>query len=222
MHLIIELDPVKIVTKRLVQRDIQQQDIEDICKFLNLKEVQQYTLTDNPAFIRQHLIDAIENINDSPRHFYGLSVLLKDTENIIGQLDISIYPDSFGTEIGWELNSLYWDGNQFEPPQEQAIEFAKELVAQIGWDFDPFYWNKGYATEAVQGAITLAFSCLGVSAILAHCFFDNKASRRVIEKVGMQQQRLTLWQQGQLQECYQEARPILSYGLRKSSWQDEE
>jgi RimJ/RimL family protein N-acetyltransferase len=105
-------------------------------------------------------------------------------------------------------------------PQEQAIEFAKEPVAQIGWDFDPLYWNQGYGTEAVQGAITFAFSCLDVSAILAQCFFDNQASRRVMEKVGMQQQRLTLWQQRQLQECYQEARLILSYGLRKSHWQE--
>jgi RimJ/RimL family protein N-acetyltransferase len=113
----IELDPIKIVTKRLVQRDIQERDIKDICQFLYLKEVEQYTLTDNPAFIRQRLIDSIKHIDDSPRHIYGLSVLLKDTEKIIGQLDIDIYQDSFGAEIGWELNPLYWNGNQFEPPQ---------------------------------------------------------------------------------------------------------
>ena len=222
MHSHIELNPIRIITQRLELRDIQTQDIEAISRFLNDARVQQYTLTDNPAFIRQQIMHAIQSVNDSPRYCFSFSVLLKESKNLIGQLDINLSQDDFIAAIGWELNPQYWDGNQFIPPQENAVEFLDDSVAQLGWDFDPAYWNCGYATEAVQGAIQYAFLHLDISAILAHCFFDNTASRRVMEKNGMQQQKLTLWQQGQLQDFYQEARTILSYGLRRSSWKEKQ
>lgn len=213
----IELNPIKIITQRLVQRDINKRDIESVSTILNREEVQQYTLSNNPAFIRQQILDAIKLVNDLPRYCYSFVVLLNSTDKVIGQLDINIIEDNPDLDIESNSNFHLLDNKKIFQPHVKTNKLLK--TAQIGWDFAPEYWNLGYATEAAKGAITFAFLYLGVNAILADCFFNNKASRRVMDKIGMEQQNLTLWQQGQLQEQYKEARSIVSYRLSKLSWE---
>ena len=43
-------------------------------------------------------------------------------------------------------------------------------------------WNKGYATEAATASIDAAFEGLGINAIVATVYPDNKASLKVLEK----------------------------------------
>ena len=47
--------------------------------------------------------------------------------------------------------------------------------------------GQGYAVEAVRELLTLAFE-LGVRRVVALCFADNGASRRVMERVGLRQE----------------------------------
>lgn len=53
------------------------------------------------------------------------------------------------------------------------------------WIGRPF-WGKGYATEASQATVDLAFGQLGVDAVAATARVTNGASRRVLEKCGFQ------------------------------------
>jgi len=46
------------------------------------------------------------------------------------------------------------------------------------------YWGKGYITEAAWGMIRFGFEELGLERISVGCFARNKASARVIEKLG--------------------------------------
>jgi len=46
-------------------------------------------------------------------------------------------------------------------------------------------WNRGYATEAATASMDAAFRCLGVNSIVATVYPANKASLRVLEKLGM-------------------------------------
>ncbi|MGL5873530.1 MAG: GNAT family N-acetyltransferase [Xenococcaceae cyanobacterium] len=219
MQTIIEINPIRIITSRLIQRDINEQDIPILCEFLNYEQVIKYTLSNNPAYIRQQLIDEINSIHDVPRYCYSLSVLEIETKKLIGHVVLSTYPNNFAAKVGWELDANFWNGNQITDPGDKALTFLNNSVAQIGWDFDPHYWNKGYATEAIQGAIAFAFRHLNVEGVIAQCFYENKASHRVMEKNQMKHQSLTLWQQKQLQECYHDARLIVSFGLCRSSWE---
>jgi ribosomal-protein-alanine N-acetyltransferase len=51
--------------------------------------------------------------------------------------------------------------------------------------FHPSYWGKGYATEALTGFLKKYFEMLPEEDyILAKTDVSNKASRRVLEKVG--------------------------------------
>jgi len=53
------------------------------------------------------------------------------------------------------------------------------------WIGRPF-WGRGYATEATQAIVDLAFGPLGVDAVAATSRVTNGASRRVLEKCGFQ------------------------------------
>jgi len=46
-------------------------------------------------------------------------------------------------------------------------------------------WNLGYATEAATASIEAAFKCLEIGSIVATVYPDNKASIRVLTKLGM-------------------------------------
>jgi [ribosomal protein S5]-alanine N-acetyltransferase len=58
--------------------------------------------------------------------------------------------------------------------------------AEIGYWLGLDFWNKGYATEAARRIIDFGFEELGLERIEAQFFPENPASRRVMEKSGMQ------------------------------------
>ncbi len=58
-------------------------------------------------------------------------------------------------------------------------------MAEIGYVLNPDFWGRGYATEMVQKIIEFAFSELGVHRIEARFMEGNRASLRVMEKLGM-------------------------------------
>ena len=60
----------------------------------------------------------------------------------------------------------------------------------IGYTLHPDYWNQGYTTEAVQALLEYSFSNLGLHRIFAECHVENRASARVMKKVGMRQEGL--------------------------------
>ncbi|HWV38591.1 MAG TPA: GNAT family N-acetyltransferase [Vulgatibacter sp.] len=59
---------------------------------------------------------------------------------------------------------------------------------EIGYGIVPPYRGKGLATEAVRGLLAWAWAQPGVRRILARCYAVNEASKRVLAKVGFEQQ----------------------------------
>ncbi len=75
-----------------------------------------------------------------------------------------------GTCIGWAcLKDL-----DTSPEQEIGYRLAKE------------HWGQGYATEIAKGLLRYGFESLGLPYLVAVARPDNLASRRVLEKAGMQ------------------------------------
>ncbi|WP_282610415.1 GNAT family N-acetyltransferase [Pelagibius sp. Alg239-R121] len=56
---------------------------------------------------------------------------------------------------------------------------------EIGWRLKSEFQGQGFATEAGQAAIDFAFEHLGVDYLVAVAHPDNKASHRVMERLGM-------------------------------------
>lgn len=57
--------------------------------------------------------------------------------------------------------------------------------AEIGYELAPNYWGNGYATEAANALLKFGFQELMLHRISSYCIADNKASARVLEKIGM-------------------------------------
>lgn len=60
--------------------------------------------------------------------------------------------------------------------------------AMLGYWIGKPYWNHGYATEAAREAVGWGFEALGIGRVYARCFGPNRASRRVLQKLGMQRE----------------------------------
>ena len=56
---------------------------------------------------------------------------------------------------------------------------------ELGYVLGRRYWNRGYATEAAHAVVLRLFSYSHVYSVWATCDIDNRASVRVLEKIGM-------------------------------------
>jgi RimJ/RimL family protein N-acetyltransferase len=57
---------------------------------------------------------------------------------------------------------------------------------ELGYRFLKKHWGKGYATEAGQQLLQYAFQELNLPKVIAIAMPENQASRRVMEKLGLQ------------------------------------
>lgn len=62
--------------------------------------------------------------------------------------------------------------------------------AEIGWWFAPSVWGKGFATEAIDALIGIAFALPRLQRLTAGAFADNPASLRVHVKLGFSTDRV--------------------------------
>lgn len=58
---------------------------------------------------------------------------------------------------------------------------------EIGWRLARTYWGQGYATEAAQAALRIGFRELALEQIVAFTTVENRRSRALMERLGMQQ-----------------------------------
>ncbi|KQT87499.1 GNAT family N-acetyltransferase [Aurantimonas sp. Leaf443] len=67
---------------------------------------------------------------------------------------------------------------------------AEGKAFEIGYWVGREHWGKGFATEAAQVLIDVAFRQPGIECVHASCRVINRASRRVLEKCGFQMRRM--------------------------------
>lgn len=56
---------------------------------------------------------------------------------------------------------------------------------ELAYHFGKAWWGQGYATEAAIASLDYGFRECGLSEIIAICYPEHVASRRVMEKAGM-------------------------------------
>lgn len=77
--------------------------------------------------------------------------------------------------------------------------------AEIGWTISRCHWGQGYATEAARAMLRYGFSELDLHRIIALCRVENRASWRVMEKLGMRREGLLReadWSNGAWDDLY--------------------
>ena len=86
--------------------------------------------------------------------------------------------------------------------------------AEAGYWIAVPYWNKGIATEALQSVLQFGFEQVGLHKIYATHMLNNKASGRVMQKVGMKRE-------GKLIDHYkkqEEYVSIIQYGMIRNDY----
>ncbi|MBU3730255.1 MAG: GNAT family N-acetyltransferase [Beijerinckiaceae bacterium] len=73
-----------------------------------------------------------------------------------------------------------------------AIRFPEGGLPLLGYAFDSTFWRQGFATEAAGALIDTVFMLTDIPAIAAHVMPDNRASARVLEKLGFSWRRRAL------------------------------
>jgi ribosomal-protein-alanine N-acetyltransferase len=98
----------------------------------------------------------------------------------------------------WELHSFGW--------WAVALKVTGELIGWCGlkwvettgetevlYTFAQAQWGKGYATEAARASLRYGFETLKLDRIIAVAVPENRASRHVMEKLGMTYDRIAFY-----------------------------
>ncbi|WP_245591178.1 GNAT family N-acetyltransferase [Aquimarina latercula] len=92
-----------------------------------------------------------------------------------------------------------------------SLKRNKDGDIDIGFRFFRNKWNKGYATESSIAALAYGFTQLGIKEIIARVVSENKASIKVLEKIGM-----TFWKKSDCKGIPN----VLFYKIDKSDFQN--
>jgi len=69
-----------------------------------------------------------------------------------------------------------WCGLKYNPDKDEY---------DIGFRFFRDYWNRGFATETAERCLGFGLNELGIARIVGRAMKENKASIKVLEKIGM-------------------------------------
>ena len=146
----------QIETGRLILRDVLDEDIPTFCKYFAEPESR-----DNILSVQA---DEAYNKNEFAKAIAWAQVSPRPYYILAVTLKID------GTLIG-DCNI-----NNAEP---------ESFETNIGWHYGHRFRGNGYATEAARALLDFAFEFVEVNEVFADCFVGNKASIRIMEKIGM-------------------------------------
>ncbi|GAC1445749.1 MAG: GNAT family protein [Mycobacteriales bacterium] len=96
------------------------------------------------------------------------------------------------------------------------LHSTQHATVEVGWIFDPAHSARGYATEAVQALLDLAFHELHARRVVARVDERNTASRRLCERLGMRLEARLIENEVFKGELSTE----LDYALLRREWAD--
>ena len=152
-----------VETPRLVLKEFALTDVRHLSPILASLQVMRFSASG--CLTLEQTKEKIDSFISSYRK-YGFgkwAVILKETNQLIGYCGIGV------EEI---------DGKQ---------------ETELGYRLSENYWGQGLATEAARAALDYGFNKLGLPDILAVVEPANTASVRVVEKLGMEYKRQTLF-----------------------------
>ena len=149
---------------------------------LLLREI---SLDDTSDMFRLHSNAKVQKFTGDP-----LIASVEDMEQAI-QTRINNYKKygygRWATFIKSDMQFIGWSGLAYLPEFDEI---------DLGYRFLPKYWGMGYATEASHAILRYGFDQLKLNKIIAIAMKQNKASIKVMEKVGMEFEKLAPYEPG--------------------------
>jgi len=171
---------MRITTSRLVLREFRFSDWEAVLAYqADPRFLRYYPWLDREPEAVQAFVQAfIDQQQEAPRRKYQLAITLKLAESPLAP------PEN---PLNGALN-----GRLRHPLIGNCgirLETAGADEADLGYEIAPAHWGQGYASEAARAMLDFGFRGLGLQRIWAWCNAENRASSRVLEKLGMRQAR---------------------------------
>jgi RimJ/RimL family protein N-acetyltransferase len=97
-----------------------------------------------------------------------------------------------------------------------AVKSIESKQAEIGYIFNPEFQGKGYATEACEAVLAMAFETNDLHRVSAECDVLNPPSFKLMERVGMRREAHFLenmWFKGQWSDSY-------VYAILQREWRE--
>ena len=117
------------------------------------------------------------------KHYLGTPLSRTESSRALASLRASYDDPGFGPWGVEVLDTPRLIGVVGLSRSHLEVPFAP--CVEIVWRLAPEYWGRGYATEAARAALDYGFRVLGLSEILSWTTSANRASRRIMEKLGM-------------------------------------
>lgn len=144
-------------TERLILRQLQPEDAEDLRKWLGRDEV--YTYWGRPASKGEKnpellFIDPRPNVKRKPTNDFLWGIELKETHDVIGIIEV--------------------------------FDVENERFGMVGYRIDPEKWDHGICTEAMKRVVDFIFTETQMDRLQGNANVKNTGSNRVLEKSGFQ------------------------------------
>jgi [ribosomal protein S5]-alanine N-acetyltransferase len=152
-----------IETNRLILREFQRTDLQELALILADPKVMRFSPSG---------VNSVEQVQEKIQGFitcykeFGFgkwAVVLKENNQLLGYCGIAV--------------------DQIDGKDEK----------ELGYRIDSRYWGQGLATEVASAAIKYGFEQFNLPYVLGIVERANSASVRVLEKVGMQYERVTIF-----------------------------
>ena len=108
---------------------------------------------------------------------------VEDTQRFVGDCIASMSEQPL---LGYQLAIVLKEADRLIGGCTLKRKKANIREAFVGYAIHPDFQCKGFATEASAALLDFGFNSLGLVRIYAECDARNVASRRVMEKLGMQ------------------------------------
>jgi len=95
--------------------------------------------------------------------------------------------------FGWWAARLRADDRFVGRGGLRRVFIGGQNEIELGYGLLTEYWGQGLATELAAASVRAAFDVLKVPEIVSFALPTNKASRRVMEKVGFQYEKDVVW-----------------------------
>jgi ribosomal-protein-alanine N-acetyltransferase len=154
-----------IETPRLLLRDFVTRDLDAVHAYSVREDVARFLVWGPNTVLqsKQTIKGFVEDQKGKPRLNFDLAIVLKGTGR----------RGDKGTLIGGV-----------------GLKFAdwEHRTGDVGYVLHPDYWGHGFAEEAARALMEAGFRELGLQRIFATCDQRNKASARVMERLGMRRE----------------------------------
>jgi len=98
----------------------------------------------------------------------------------------------------WTKKDNAWHGFALRLPNKSELSGLifyryrdkKHEIVEIGWKLHPQISGQGLATDAAQLLMEYLKESISVHKFFAHCDAENRASERIMQKIGMQKEGL--------------------------------